>query len=85
MPQKRHHELDRVLQKKLFDDLIGLGKQQLRHSKAEGFCGLQVDHQPKFGRLLDRKVGRISSFEYFVHEHGGLAIQRRFVVPSSAD
>jgi len=35
----------------------------LRHGQAERRGGLEVDHQLEFGRLLDRKIGRLRALE----------------------
>jgi hypothetical protein len=37
-----------------FDDLVSAGDEHRRHLKAERLGGLEVDHQVKLGRLLDR-------------------------------
>jgi len=42
----------------LFDHLIGLSPQQLRHCEAERLGHLQVDDELEFCRALDRKLGR---------------------------
>jgi hypothetical protein len=39
--------------KRSFDDLVGACEDRLRDSQAERLGGLHIDHQFKFGRLLD--------------------------------
>ena len=43
--------------------LVGAGKQRLRHGQAECFCGLEVDHQLEFCRLLDRQFGGLGTLQ----------------------
>ena len=38
-----------------FDHLVSAGDEHRRHLKAERLGGLEVDHQVKLGRLLDRQ------------------------------
>ena len=37
--------------------------QRQRHGEAERLGGLHVDHQLKFGRLLNRQIRRLGAFE----------------------
>ena len=37
------------------DRLVGGGKELWRKGDAEGFCGLQIDHQLELGRRLHRR------------------------------
>src|SRR5262245_25123186 len=39
----------------LFDHLVGACEQHRRHLKAERLRGLEIDHELKLGRLLNRK------------------------------
>jgi hypothetical protein len=49
--------------KTLFDDLVGLRQQQLRHGDTERLYGLQVDLQLEADRLNDQEIGRLGAFE----------------------
>src|SRR5262245_47006650 len=51
----------------LLDDVIGAGKEGRRHSEAQCLCGLQVDDELEFSRLLEGKIGRIGTLEDSVH------------------
>src|SRR5215510_4414687 len=42
-------------------------QQRLRNRHADLFRRFQIDHQLKLRRLLDRKIGRLSTFEDFVY------------------
>jgi hypothetical protein len=50
----------------LFDHLVCADKQEGRHSKAEFLGRLQIDNQLKFGRLLNRQIGRLGAFENLI-------------------
>src|SRR5262249_37903593 len=50
----------------LFDNLVGAGEHNRRNLKAEGLGSLGVDHQLKFGRLLNWKIGRLRALENLV-------------------
>jgi hypothetical protein len=49
----------------LFDHTIDSGKQCRRHLNSQSLGGFQVDHQLKFGRLLDRQISRFRAAEDF--------------------
>jgi len=44
------------LSSELLDDLIGAGKQRLRHHKVERFRGFQVDNEFELRRPLDGQI-----------------------------
>ena len=52
----------------LFDHLIGQREQLRRHVEAKRLCGFEIDDELEFRGLLNRKVGRLCAFQYFVHE-----------------
>ena len=47
----------------LFDHLVGARGKPRRYFQGECFGGLEVDHEFEFGRLHDRKIGRLLAFE----------------------
>src|SRR5215813_6659988 len=46
-----------------FDHLVGDGEQLVRHVNAERSSGLEINHQLKLDRLLDRQVVRFGTLE----------------------
>jgi hypothetical protein len=50
------------------NDLVRADQQGLRDREAEGFCGLQVDHQLELGGLLNREISGLRTFEDLVDE-----------------
>ena len=49
----------------------------MRHGEAEGLGGLEVDHQLKYGRLLDRQIGGLGTLQDLPGVNSGLAIVGR--------
>jgi len=47
----------------LFDHLVSLSVQRGRYGEPERLCGLEIDDQFELGRLLDRKIGRLGTFQ----------------------
>jgi hypothetical protein len=47
----------------LFDHLVGERQQFVGHFKAERLRGSEIDHEVKFGGLLDRQVRWLLAFE----------------------
>src|SRR5262245_19286429 len=48
---------------RLFDHLVSKREQLVRNLEAERLLRFEVDRQFKFGRLHDRQVGRLDTFE----------------------
>src|SRR4029077_20431816 len=57
----------------LFDDFVGSREQCSRHSEAERFGGLDVEHGFVFRRSLHREVGWFLAFQDAVDVGGGAA------------
>ena len=47
----------------LFDHLIGAGEQRRRRCQTKSFCRLEIDSKLELVRLLNRKIGRVRTFE----------------------
>jgi hypothetical protein len=47
----------------LFDRFVSLSEQLGRYGEPEGLSSLEIDDQLKLGRLLDRKIGRLGTFQ----------------------
>src|SRR3954447_441447 len=64
-PQKNMRPVRSISKRcqQLFDNLVGSGEERWRHSEAECLRGLQVDHQLEFGRLQDRQIAWLGTFE----------------------
>jgi len=54
-----------------FDHLVGAGKQRGWDCETERFGGPQIDHEIKFGRLLNWDVGRLCTAQNLVDIVGG--------------
>src|SRR5665213_61035 len=52
-----------ILRSRLFDDLVGARRQQLRHGEAESVGGFLVDDQLELGRAVDRQIARLVAFQ----------------------
>src|SRR5262245_24628400 len=63
----------------LFDYLIGDGQHAWRNGQTKRPGGLEVDDELELGRLLHRQIGRLGTFQYFVHVAGSTTIQVRIV------
>jgi hypothetical protein len=57
----------------LFNYLVGAGKDQRRDNEAERPGGLEVDDEFECGRLLNRKISRLSSLQGAVDIASGAA------------
>jgi hypothetical protein len=54
--------------------------QYVRWNRHAGlFCRLQIDHQLKLGRLLNRQVARLGAFQDLVHINSSAFVTRSFV------
>src|SRR5438874_1941019 len=53
------------------DDLIRPLEQRLRNREAQGFRGLQVDHEVELRRLLDGQVAGLGALQDLVHVGSG--------------
>ena len=62
--------------RRLFNHLVGEGKQRRRKREAERLGSFQIHVQPKLSRQLHRQIGRISALEYLVHQNDDVAIGR---------
>jgi hypothetical protein len=65
-----------------FDDSICPKQHRLRNRQADLLCRLQIDHELKFRRLLDGKIGRLRAFQDSVHIVSGTPVILAFVSPS---
>src|ERR1700730_5731093 len=66
----------RTLDEPLFDHLIGGREEGRRHGEAKGLGGPEIDDELEVSRLLNRKIGRLCSFETLPDVDTNLAIDR---------
>src|ERR1700751_5234889 len=73
------HRLDRTSLRLAhsFDHLVGDGQHARRNGQTKRPGGLEVDDELELGRLLHRQIGRLGTFQYFVHVAGSTTIQIR--------
>jgi len=55
------------------DHLVGAENKRLRKSDTERFRCLEIKNELEFGRLLDREIGRLGTFQYFINVGRGAA------------
>src|SRR5262249_37238656 len=58
----------------LIDYFVGAAEQRRKHSEAERFGGLEVDHKLILGRRLHRQIGGFLTFEDTIHVTSGEAV-----------
>ena len=56
----------------LFDDLVGAREHGRRHGEVERLGGDQIDNEVEFGRLLDRKIGFLSTSSAARRQRSGM-------------
>lgn len=56
--------------RQLLDYLVSLLEQQLRHVHVKRLSGFEIDGKPEERRLLEWKIGRLSSFQNTIDEGG---------------
>src|SRR5260370_29889424 len=66
----------RTLDEPLFDHLIGRREEGRRHGEAKGLGGPEIDDELEVSRLLNRKIGRLCSFENLPAIDTNLTIDR---------
>src|SRR5215831_1037268 len=59
------------------DHLIGKREQLVGNFEVESLRGLEIDHKLELGRLHDREIGRLLSFENAASVNAGLTIRIR--------
>jgi len=59
----------------LLDHLVGAGEERFRDVQAHGLCGLKIDDDLEFGRLLDRDIGWLCPAQDLIYEVGRAAIE----------
>jgi hypothetical protein len=74
-PAAAQSDADYPNKPRLFDHLVGEDIKDWRNRDAQRVSGLAIDDQIKFPRLLDRKIGRFRTLEYFVHVVCGATIK----------
>jgi hypothetical protein len=55
------------------DGIVGGGQQRRGHVQAERPGGLEINHELKFCRQLDRQIGRLGAFDNLVNVAGCMA------------
>src|SRR5215472_17518408 len=62
-----------------FDHLVGAQQNRCRQLEAERLSGFEIDDKLYFGRLLDWKIGGLSTVEYLPCENTGLSVHIKVV------
>src|SRR6516164_8426868 len=60
-----------------FDYLVGEREELVGNFEVECLRGLEIDHKLELGRLHDREVGRLLSFENAASVNAGLTVRIR--------
>src|SRR2546430_885297 len=57
-----------------FDHLVGAQQERFWNRETKHLGGRKIQDEIEFGRLLDRKVGRLGTAENLIHELGGAPV-----------